>query len=586
MLRSGNLDQRQLQRRNHSRAPGCRVVFGPEAKGAPVTPVPGEYEFDVAVSFAGEDRELVQQVVGRLKAAGINVFYDNDHQADIWGEDLTEYLDQVYRVRARYVMMFISRFYADKMWTTHERRSALARAVEQIGAYVLPVRLDGTPIDGLRPTVGYLDARQTGLDAIVSMALAKLKGAGPAPGVPASRALGTGPTAAEGMPGRAPAPAPRTRTGRYDIPPSQSRGPLRNLFRRCITPRTAWGAAVITALGALLAWVLVPSGQGANLARPGAITSERGPVIYTSTVYAGGSDKFGDPQAITSARTHIWVANQDGDSVTELNASDGTLAGIISGTRYKFNGPSAITSEGTHVWVADRRGDSVTELNASNGTLERTISVGSYTTQTPGAIASDGRHIWVANYGADSVTELNASDGTLAGIISGTRYKFNGPSAIASDGTHVWVASYGADSVTELNASDGTLVRTISGTRYKFNGPVAITSDGTHVWVTNWDGDSVTELNASNGTLARTISASSYKFSHPGAITSDGTHVWVTNWNGDSVTELNASDGTLAGIISGTRYKFNGPSAITSEGMHVWVTNSGGNSVTEISARD
>lgn len=34
------------------------------------------YEFDVAVSYAGEDRELVEEIVSRLKVAGIHVFYD------------------------------------------------------------------------------------------------------------------------------------------------------------------------------------------------------------------------------------------------------------------------------------------------------------------------------------------------------------------------------------------------------------------------------------------------------------------------------------------------------------------------------
>ena len=117
------------------------------------------YQFDVAVSLAGEDRELVEEIVSRLKVAGIRVFYDTDYRADMWGEDLVEYLDQIYRLKARYVIMFISRFYAEKMWTRHERRSALARALEQRSAYILPVRLDSTALDGLPPTVGYLDAR-------------------------------------------------------------------------------------------------------------------------------------------------------------------------------------------------------------------------------------------------------------------------------------------------------------------------------------------------------------------------------------------------------------------------------------------
>ena len=132
------------------------------------------YEFDVAVSFAGENREVVDEIVSRLKDAGITVFYDTDYQIAMWGEDLIEYLDQVYRLKARYVIMFVSRFYAEKMWTRHERRSALARALEQKDVYVLPIRIDDTVLEGLRPTVGYLDARLIGSDGIVNAILAKL----------------------------------------------------------------------------------------------------------------------------------------------------------------------------------------------------------------------------------------------------------------------------------------------------------------------------------------------------------------------------------------------------------------------------
>lgn len=142
----------------------------------PTTP---EYEFDVAVSFAGEDRALVEEVVSAIKAAQVRVFYDSDYLAETWGEDLVEYFDDVYRNKARYAIMFISRHYAEKMWCRHERRSALARALEQRGAYVLPVRLDDTDLDGLRPTVGYLDARRVGIGGIVKATLTKVQGAPP-----------------------------------------------------------------------------------------------------------------------------------------------------------------------------------------------------------------------------------------------------------------------------------------------------------------------------------------------------------------------------------------------------------------------
>jgi hypothetical protein len=134
------------------------------------------YDFDVALSFAGEDREYVEDVNQALKAVGVRTFLDSDYFADTWGEDLVEYFDNVYRKRARYALLFVSRHYAEKMWPRHERRSALARALEERSAYVLPVRLDATAIEGLRPTVGYLDARRIGIDGLVRAVTAKLAG--------------------------------------------------------------------------------------------------------------------------------------------------------------------------------------------------------------------------------------------------------------------------------------------------------------------------------------------------------------------------------------------------------------------------
>jgi hypothetical protein len=134
------------------------------------------YEFDVALSLASEDRDYVTEVNDALKAVGVKTFLDADYLAETWGEDLVEFFDGVYRKRSQFAILFISRHYAEKAWPRLERRSALARALEERGAYVLPVRLDDTEVDGLRPTVGYLDTRKTGIDGLVRALLAKLAG--------------------------------------------------------------------------------------------------------------------------------------------------------------------------------------------------------------------------------------------------------------------------------------------------------------------------------------------------------------------------------------------------------------------------
>lgn len=115
-------------------------------------------EYDVAISFAGEDRGYVETVAGVLRDRGVKVFYDRYEEVQLWGKDLYAHLDDVYRKKARYCVLFVSASYRDKLWTNHERRSAQARAFGENREYILPVRFDDTEIPGMPPTVGYVDA--------------------------------------------------------------------------------------------------------------------------------------------------------------------------------------------------------------------------------------------------------------------------------------------------------------------------------------------------------------------------------------------------------------------------------------------
>jgi hypothetical protein len=115
-----------------------------------------EPRYDVALSFAGENRAYVEKVADALKDKGAKVFYDDYERVTLWGRDLYSHLDWVYRVASRYCVMFISKAYAEKVWTNHERASAQARALTENQEYVLPARFDETEIPGMRPTVGYV----------------------------------------------------------------------------------------------------------------------------------------------------------------------------------------------------------------------------------------------------------------------------------------------------------------------------------------------------------------------------------------------------------------------------------------------
>lgn len=112
--------------------------------------------YDVVFSFAGENREYVRQVADYLRPKGISFFYDEDHPAHLWGKDLVEHFELIYSRSGQYCVMFISKEYVNKMWTRHERRAALSRAITEQREYVLPARFDESEVPGVLPTVGYI----------------------------------------------------------------------------------------------------------------------------------------------------------------------------------------------------------------------------------------------------------------------------------------------------------------------------------------------------------------------------------------------------------------------------------------------
>lgn len=119
------------------------AVGGPDGGGP-------ERRWDVALSFAGAQREFAEQVATALAARGVRCFYDFDPQTEVelWGKHLAEHLPSVYGNQAAVVVVFVSAEYARRKWTRLEHRAALSRAMQENREYLLPVRFDDTSCPG------------------------------------------------------------------------------------------------------------------------------------------------------------------------------------------------------------------------------------------------------------------------------------------------------------------------------------------------------------------------------------------------------------------------------------------------------
>ena len=117
--------------------------------------------------------------------------------------------------------------------------------------------------------------------------------------------------------------------------------------------------------------------------------------------------------------------------------------------------PEGVSSDGTHVWVANFGGGTVSEIDASTGTVVKTITVGS---DARGGVVG-----WHPRLGRERATAVRSVRSMRRPARSSTRSRSAAtPMGVSSDGTHVWVTNHGGGTVSEIDASTGTVVKTIT----------------------------------------------------------------------------------------------------------------------------
>ncbi len=117
--------------------------------------------YDVAFSYANtpEERLYVEEVADNLNRKNIKVFYDHFNIEKTWGADLSQSLSNIYNSFSKFCVIFISKNYVERKWTTYELNEALDRHKQNHYRYLLPVRFDDTPIHEITD-IGYINAKE------------------------------------------------------------------------------------------------------------------------------------------------------------------------------------------------------------------------------------------------------------------------------------------------------------------------------------------------------------------------------------------------------------------------------------------
>jgi hypothetical protein len=132
------------------------------------------FRFDVALSYATDDRAYVKPVAAALKRRGLSVFYDQHYAVELLATDLVVYFDNVFRRQSRFVVVFVSAHFLAKAWPMRELQCALAAAILERRELILPARLDDTELPGLLPTIGSVNCRHRTPQRLASMIAEKI----------------------------------------------------------------------------------------------------------------------------------------------------------------------------------------------------------------------------------------------------------------------------------------------------------------------------------------------------------------------------------------------------------------------------
>lgn len=129
--------------------------------------------FQIAISYASENKDIAEGIAYGLKKDNIEVFYDGFFPAELWGEDLDVILQSIFRDKADFCLILVSKYYIDKYWTTKEKSFAIDRQMQENRPYILQLKIDDTILSGISKDIGY--RKYEGIEKSVSLIKNKLE---------------------------------------------------------------------------------------------------------------------------------------------------------------------------------------------------------------------------------------------------------------------------------------------------------------------------------------------------------------------------------------------------------------------------
>jgi hypothetical protein len=107
---------------------------------------PRDFEFDFAMSFAGENRDFARFLSEQLETLDAHVFFDEQYEANYLGRTWSKEFQRIFGSASRLVVCVLDKHHRDKIWPTFERECFEPRVPS---GEVIPILLDETVFPGI-----------------------------------------------------------------------------------------------------------------------------------------------------------------------------------------------------------------------------------------------------------------------------------------------------------------------------------------------------------------------------------------------------------------------------------------------------
>lgn len=132
-------------------------------------------KYDIAFSFASEQKKIVEEFKAELQLLGLKVFVDDDHPELFVFNYVPDVLKQIYDDENTAMLIFLSKDYAKKEFPLYEGHIASDRLIK--GKKLGIIRVDDTVLPWLPSSLHFFDIRKNDTEYICQAIYQAIKGA-------------------------------------------------------------------------------------------------------------------------------------------------------------------------------------------------------------------------------------------------------------------------------------------------------------------------------------------------------------------------------------------------------------------------